>query len=387
MAQPLTRRLRPAVGEPLVAWLVSRILVVGLAVLGWAVFGTPERGVAAEVPRPLSFLAAWDTTWYLDIASAGYERDLGQVGEAFSNLAFFPLLPALMALASGVGLNPAIAAIVISNLAFLGALLALWKLTAAVRGEATATVATWCLALAPPAVVASMAYTEGLVLAAAVGAALAAVRGRWLLAGALAAVAALARPPGAAVAVLLLALAVTDLSPGRAGRLARVLLPTVAALGAFAIWMWAARGSPLLPIEAQSAWDRGTLLLGLVTVMPGEVADAAVAVVHLDVTAAWWATLRDVGFGALYLALLAALRRQEGSWRSPWVVYSALVLALPLASGAVTSLARLGLMAFPLAWPAADWIRAREPTRARIAASAAIIGIVAFTALLAIRSP
>ncbi len=126
--------------------------------------------------------------------------------------------------------------------------------------------------------------------------------------------------------------------------------------------------------------------MGLVTVLPAEIADAAVAVVELDVTAAWWATLRDVAFGALYLTLLIALWRERG-WRSPWVIYSALVLALPLASGAVTSLARLGLMAFPLAWPAADWIRAREPTRARLAASVAALGIVAFIALLAIRSP
>jgi hypothetical protein len=150
--------------------------------------------------------------------------------------------------------------------------------------------------------------------------------------------------------------------------------------------MWAERGSPLLPVEAQGAWDRGTLIVGLVTVLPAEIADAVVAVAHLDVTAAWWATLRDVGFGALYLTLLIALWRERG-WRSPWVIYSALVLALPLASGAVTSLARLGLMAFPLAWPAADWIRAREPARARLAASAAALGIVAFIALLAIRSP
>ncbi|MGI9539483.1 MAG: hypothetical protein ACR2N6_04975, partial [Miltoncostaeaceae bacterium] len=176
MRRPLPTALR----VPLVAWLVSRALVAGVAVLGWALLGVPERGVDPEVPSPLSFLAAWDTTWYLDIAANGYERDLGQVGEAFSNLAFFPLLPSLMAAASTLGLNPAVAGIVISNVAFLGALMALWRLTARLRGEGTAGVATWCLALAPPAVVASMAYTEGLVLAAAVGAALAAVRGRWL---------------------------------------------------------------------------------------------------------------------------------------------------------------------------------------------------------------
>jgi hypothetical protein len=95
--------------------------------------------------------------------------------------------------------------------------------------------------------------------------------------------------------------------------------------------------------------------------------------------------VRDLLAGALYVVLLVALARREG-WRSPWVVYSLLVVALPVASGTVTSLARIGLVAFPLAWPAAHWLGADRGRARRAAGAAGVLG-VAFGALLAWRSP
>ena len=63
--------------------------------------------------------------------------------------------------------------------------------------------------------------------------------------------------------------------------------------------------------------------------------------------------------------LLALLWRAEGGLRSPWVAYSAVVLAVPLSSGTITSMARFGLMAFPLLWPLADWLGATPRRGAR----------------------
>ena len=105
------------------------------------------------------------------------------------------------------------------------------------------------------------------------------------------------------------------------------------------------------------------------------------------VGASWTAVARDVAFGALYIALLVKLWRGEGGLRSPWVAYSAAALALPLSSGSVDSVARFGLMAFPLAWPAAEWLDEASPRRRTWAAVAALAGIVLLVAQLRIRAP
>jgi hypothetical protein len=331
-------------------------------------------------------LGGWDTTWYLDVARHGYAHDTGQVGEVFTNLAFFPLLPGVMAGAIGIGLNPFVVSLVVANLAFLGALWALWALTRGREGVLAADRAVWTLALLPPAVYCSLAYTEGLALASAIGAALAAVRGRWAVAGLLAAVAALSRPTGGIVVLLLLMLALREPAPGRWRRALLVAVPSVLAVGAFLAWMAVERGSAFLPFEAQRAWDRGQLGIGIVTAAPREIAAGWDLVAAGDLTAAWTATGRDLAFLVLYAWLLVRLWRREGGLRSPWVAYSAAVIAIPVSSGTITSLARLGLLAFPLVWPLADWIGER-PERVKPAAALAVVVIGLLVFQLEIRSP
>lgn len=373
---------------PIVAWAGSRLLALLAALAAGAAFGVPTRGVDPAVPRPLAQLGGWDTTWYLDVARNGYEHDIGQVGEVFTNLAFFPLMPGIMALFLAVGINPFIGALVVSNLAFLGALGGLHALTADRMGEAAAARATWILALAPPALYCSLAYTEGIALACAVAAALCAVRGRFVLAGLIAATAALTRPTGILVALLVGLLALYRPGPWaqRVGRAALGVLPSVAAVAAFLTWMSVARGSAFLPLEAQQAWDRGQLGIGLVTAAPTEIAAGWRLVADGDLTAAWTATARDLAFLAAYLWLLVRLWRSEGGLRSPWVAYSLAVLAVPLSSGTITSMARFGLLAFPLAWPLAGWL-AEDARRVPRVTAAAVVLTLLLVAQLTMRSP
>lgn len=381
---------RPGAGwrVPLVAWAASRALVLALGVVASLVLGLPERGVDPAVPDALALLGGWDTTWYLDVARFGYEHDDGQVGMVFTNLAFFPLLPGLMAACLALGINPFVGALVVSNLAFLGALAGLHALTESRFGEAAASRATWTLAFLPPAAYASLAYTEGIALACAVAAALAATRGRYALAGLAAAAAALTRPTGIIVALLvgLLALCGPGSTSGRLRRAALGALPSVAAVAAFLAWMAIARGSAALPFEAQRAWDRGQLGIGLVTAAPDEISAAWDLVAGATFTAAWTATARDVAFLALYAWLLVRLWRAEGGLRSPWVAYSAAVLVVPLSSGTTTSMARFGLLAFPLVWPLADWL-GEDRSRALRWGAVAVAMIALLIAQLAIRSP
>jgi len=379
-------RIPRSARTPLAAWAASRALVIGAAVVLSVLLGVPERGVDPYVPRWLSLLGGWDTTWYLDVARHGYAHDMGQVGEIYTNLAFFPLMPGIMAAAVGIAANPFIAAVVVANLAFGAALWALWALTRGRWDGLAADRAVWTLALLPAAAYCSLAYTEGLALASAIGAALAAVRDRWALAGLLAAVAALSRPTGGIVVLLLVLLALREPPPGRWRRIVLAAAPSVIAVGAFLAWMAAARGSAMLPLEAQRAWDRGQLGIGIATDMPREIAAGWDLVRDAHFTAAWTATARDLAFLALYAWLLVRLWRREGGLRSPWVAYSAAVLAIPLSSGTIQSFARLGLLAFPLVWPLADWVHER-PGRPRLAAAVAVVLIVLLVAQLEIRSP
>jgi hypothetical protein len=340
-ARALPRTLLRSRG-PIAAWVVSRALVLALALIGSLVLGVPERGVDEAVPRALAIVGGWDTSWYLDVARFGYEHDVGQVGHAFSNLAFYPLLPGVAALGLFAGLNPFLTALAVSNLAFLGALCGLHALTRSRFGLATATRTTWTLALFPMAVAASMAYTEALSLALAVGAALLATRGRWTLAGLTAAPAVLARPPGILSAVLVALLAWRAPEPGRARRVALALLPSLVVAVGFLCWLQVARGDWSLSFAAQGAWDRGQPIIGLVTAGPQEVEAAVGHIVDREVFAAWTAVIRDLAFGVLLVWLLIRLWRSEGGLRSPWVAYSALVLAVPLSTGSVDSLGRFG---------------------------------------------
>ena len=383
------------------AWLVSRILVVGLAVLFGLSFGLVVRGadpgvpdlfvltraIDPWVPHSLVLLGDWDTTWYLDIARHGYAHDIGQVGVRDTNLAFFPLVPGIMAAFAALGINPFLAMLVVANGAFLGFLVGVRALTARLfAGRVSPERAVWAAALLPPAAYASLAYTEALVMACAVGAALLMLNDRPAAAGALAAVAALSRPPGLIVAGLVVLLALTG-PPGRRVRgVVWALVPCALALAGFFAWMWWARGAPALPLEAQASWGRGQAVIGVFTAFPSELAAAVDQVVHLRAGAAWTAAVRDVGFTALYVLLLVGLWRMCGGLRSPWVAYSVAALALPLSTGSFMSMARFGTLAFPLMWPLAVWLDG-APRRRRWAAGAAVLVTALLVAQLRIRSP
>ncbi len=374
---------------PVLAFAVTRAGIIGLAVVLSLVIGVPERGVDGTVPEALSVLGGWDTSWYLDIARRGYDDYTGLVGVFFTNLAFFPLLPVVMKIGIALGLNPFLFAMVAGNLAFLGALLGLHRLTADRYGARIARAVVWGVALSPPAVYATMAYTEGLVMGLALGAALLASRGRFGAAGAVAAAAALARPPGIMVAVLVAAIALT--APGdhrtRVRRAVVAAAPGAVALVAFLAWMQLTRGSWGLPFAAQGAWERAPLVIGLVTNLPGEVVDSVSSFGALTTSPAWTATLRDVGFTVVYILLLVRLWRMEGGPRSPWVIYSIGTLALPLSSGSFISMARFGLMAFPLWWAGASWAYEGTPARRRVLVALGVVLSALAVLQLAYRSP
>jgi len=145
----------------------------------------PYHGVAAETNSLLAPWQRFDTNWYLKIAQRGYAGDDGST-------VYFPLYPALIGLAGG----SLLAALVVSNLALIGALYLLYRLGAAIADPAAARRAVAYLLLFPTGFFLLAAYTESLFLFFTLGAFLCAARTRWFLAGLFGALAALTRLQG-----------------------------------------------------------------------------------------------------------------------------------------------------------------------------------------------
>ena len=145
------------------------------------------------------WLDRWDAGWYISIAAHGYHYD----PNAKSNAAFFPLYPMLARGLSTIVPNLLVSGYIISALFLFGCCLVLWKLVVRDYGSrALADRAVLFLLLCPVTIFYSSFYTESLFLFLALCVAYLAGASRWLSAGVCGFFAALTRPPGALLAVL-----------------------------------------------------------------------------------------------------------------------------------------------------------------------------------------
>src|SRR5579872_6077928 len=157
-------------------WGLSRLLVFVPAIVSQAV-GWPQRTPSFE-SRPLDLLTSWDGRWYRAVANHGY---LVLPGAGRQNdTAFFPLYPVALRVLRELGLSLNAGGLLLANVAFLVALVALYELSRHWVAEADARRTVVYAALFPFGFVFSMVYPEALVLAAAAGAGVLALRGRWL---------------------------------------------------------------------------------------------------------------------------------------------------------------------------------------------------------------
>lgn len=149
----------------------------------------PYRGV---LPNRNVLLSAWqrfDTNWYLKIAQRGYAADDGST-------VYFPLYPMLIRLVSFFVGDGMLAALIVSNLAAVGALALLYRLSQELfsRADARRTIVYWLFF--PTAFFLLAAYTESLFLFLTLGAFLAARHNRWFIAAVFGTLAALTRLQG-----------------------------------------------------------------------------------------------------------------------------------------------------------------------------------------------
>lgn len=159
----------------------------------------PYRGVepisGGVAKLTLGVWQRFDTLWYLKIAAQGYSPTDGST-------VYFPLYPVLIRSSGTVLLgNYLLAALIISNLACVGALFYLYKLAHIEVGRGAARRSVIYLAIFPTAFFFLAAYTESLFLLLTLAAFYWAKRDRWWLAGALGALASLTRLQGIVLAI------------------------------------------------------------------------------------------------------------------------------------------------------------------------------------------
>lgn len=264
---------------PVVATTRVGVLLVGL--LAVYAFGYPQGAPPFKVAdSELGNLPArFDAGWYMTIADDGYDYTPGRLDRQ-QNLVFFPAFPVLMhGLSLVVARQLAWSGTLVSVLAFMWALRYLFRLAREVMDGERAVVAVTLLATYPFAIFFSAPYTEGLFLAAMLGAWWHTRKDeRWsafgwgLLAG-------LTRPNGCLLSV---PLALTVVAPlwrrGRFERPAagwlsvsdRLVVAAAPGLGMliYSAYVYDLTGDPFTWVRLQSAWGRENR--GLVAFAEGE---------------------------------------------------------------------------------------------------------------------
>jgi len=345
-------------------FLAARLLsVAAVALVARATTGRNPFGLLGR---------SWDSLWYLGIAAHGYVPTPHLRPGVFSDLAFFPLYPALVrAVHTLTPLGGGEAGLLVSWTAAAVAACGIYAVGARLHGRAVAVALVLLWGLLPHSVVLSMAYTEPVLTAFAAWSLYAVLTGRWLWAGTLAALAGLARPNGIAVAAAVLAAAAYEM--GRCLRERRGVshrLWTGAALApagwaAYVLWVGHRTGNLLGGyFQVQRLWGsrfdfgegalkfvRHLLLQGDRLVFPMTMVIVAAAVV-------------------LYALLIAD--------RAPLLllVYSGVLLLIVLGgSGYFESKPRFLLPAFPLLLPLARALA--RTARARPRHATVVVGALA----------
>lgn len=147
----------------------------------------------------VSDLSTWDGAWFLKAVYQGYPSQLPLVaGHVLANpIALFPLFPLVIrGLANITRISPPVVGLILSASTGLTAVIAVGKVTSHYTTNERAERAALLFAVAPGSFVFSLMYNEGIVVTIAAIGLIALMRRRWLLAGALGAVATFTSPVG-----------------------------------------------------------------------------------------------------------------------------------------------------------------------------------------------
>ncbi len=349
---------------------------LGLSVAGWVgvhpaelpggvgaepgVEAITARSTGREVPATpgvhnvVDATLRWDAFWYVLIADEGYVSE--------PTAAFFPGYPLGIRIVDqltpfgGVG-----SALLVSNAAFLAALIALYRLTRAEYDDSVARRSILLLTFFPTSFFFLAPYGESLYLLCAVLALSWARTDHWARAGIAGAVGWAVRSAGG---ILGPALFLEAWDRRRLPPLGWAFTPALG-LASYLAWWWIRSGDPFVPFTAQSSWFREPAFAP-VTVGKG------IAIGLRAITDPLW--LPEAGDAVLGLMPLVVL---AFGWRRlparSYAVYAALGFLLPLSFAVparpLLSLPRFVIVLFPVAWIGALWLQRRWWFRGVLAAS------------------
>lgn len=137
----------------LAAFAVSRMLMY----LG-GIIGAAEAGrLQAYLSAPEQFWTRWDADHYVGLIENWYVNE----GDPRLHIVFFPLFPMLGRLLHlTTGISPTACGYIVSNLAFIGCGIVMFRLTEITYGKNTGLKALWFMNLSPLTLFCSLPYTE-----------------------------------------------------------------------------------------------------------------------------------------------------------------------------------------------------------------------------------
>jgi hypothetical protein len=342
------------VRDVLVTFVVTRLPIIVIAELASIVIAQRPGTHIAESTNPLlAVWGRWDAVHYIEISQRGYYG---------TDMAFFPLYPALIHTVSIFVGNELIAGLFISNVAFFFGLLFFYKLVEHQYTRAVAHRAIFYISIFPTAVFFSAVYTESLFFALTVASFYYIREHKWLTAGIVGAFAALTRVEGV---LLLVPYAIEVFSAARAAgfapffapkwRLGRIVLGALAmptGLAAYMGWLWVLHGDPLYFSHVQSHWNRHLAAPWVAFVHAYKVIAHARATITISTESI------DVAFTILMIVVLAAGVRRL---RPSFTAYMALSILVPMSTSSLMSMPRFALVLFPMfailaLWGGRPWV-------------------------------
>ena len=329
-------------------WAISIYLCSRVVVALGLVFSQKYLPIATDVwsagPSWYHQLLQWDSEWYFKIAAEGYRYNGDPTIQ--QNIVFYPLYPMLArGLTAVSGLTPADALLLVSNVAGMLAIVALFKLVREEFGDQIALTTIALLSFFPASVLLSAGYTEPLELLLIVGFFLVLKQQRYLSAALLAGLAVADRSTG----IVLLPVLLWEMWRNRDHKpFLAVLVPCVvlatSGIWLFMIYLWSQFGDPLVFAYGQAAFHRETTFAArLIAALKFE---PFTRLILND----WNPWGQDSWFTLLFIVLIAV------GWfrlRFSWTLFAMGVLLLPyltLSGGPAgfVSMGRFNLVSFPL---------------------------------------
>jgi hypothetical protein len=329
-------------------------------------------------------LSQWDGLWYRELANHGYPD---HVVHLQSTLGFFPVYPMVVWLVSHAAVVPfahyeilstTIAGVLVAGIGGLIATVLVGRLAEGWWGEPAARRAVLLFCLFPGSVVFSMVYAEGIMIPLAAGCILALQRKRWLLAGALAAVATATEPQALVLVVVCAVSAGLELRRTHSARPFIAPALSVLGAGAFATFLWIWTGSPFASLIAQrDGWSEKTDLFALVHL--GEQLRDEISFRHFNHPTIDLNLVVGLGGAILLIVLLVLVVRNWREMSVEAIVYTLGIAWLGMTSEYVPPMPRLLITAFPAVIVVARYVRGRWFTAILWINGIALVGLSALT--------